>query len=58
MRPQVRWGVVAGDFNLSVTVDSCWGKKPRRNQEIIDRLRDATRFLNEQIGVDAAAQNR
>ncbi len=30
--------VIAGDFNSSTTFDWMWGKKPRGNQEIIDRM--------------------
>ena len=30
--------IMAGDFNCSTTFDWMWGKKPRGNQEIIDRL--------------------
>lgn len=30
--------IVAGDFNSSVTFDFLWGKKPRGNQELINRL--------------------
>jgi len=31
--------IIGGDFNLSITFDS-WGKKPRGNQEYLDRMRD------------------
>ena len=30
--------IIAGDFNSSTTFDWMWGKKPRGNQEIIDRM--------------------
>lgn len=35
--PSESW-IVAGDLNLSVTFDS-WGKKPRGNQEYLDRMK-------------------
>jgi len=31
--------IIGGDFNLSITFDSCWGKNPRGNQEYLDRMR-------------------
>ncbi len=30
--------IIGGDFNSSTTFDWMWGKKPRGNQEIIDRM--------------------
>jgi len=39
-RDQQNPWIVGGDLNASVTFDILWGKKPRGNQELLDRMQN------------------